>query len=246
MSDLGFYRTEFPFREWLLLPERLMIHLPTSTALVSDLHLAFDLARNLRGDSSPSDETNLETILEKDLLPLRRALKRHGISKLACGGDVFERGGNQALGDCLLKLFHQREIRILAIATGNHDRKGKDKRTRLPWHEHGFGLGNWWVIHGDRFVPNGKNLVLGHRHPVLSLTAGQRDPCFLLGENQIILPAYSNRVPGVSIIKEFRGSNWRCVAIRSQSCLDLGTMDQVHQMVHSNQKQKRTRKTGPA
>ena len=62
MSDLGFYRTEFPFREWLLLPERLMIHLPTSTALVSDLHLAFDLARNLRGDSSPSDETNLETI----------------------------------------------------------------------------------------------------------------------------------------------------------------------------------------
>ena len=246
MSDFASKNGEFIFDDWLFLPERLMIHLPTSIALVSDLHLVYDFARNSLGCPTKGIFPNRETMLETELQPLWGALKRHSITKLACGGDVFEGGGDIELENLLLNLFHQNGIEIIAIATGNHDRKGKGKESRLPWHEHGFAVGNWWVIHGDRFLPVGKQLVLGHRHPVISLEAGHRDPCFLLSENQIILPAFSKKVPGVSILKEFRGSTWRCVAIKSNVCMDLGTMDQVYHLVHPVQKQKRDRKTGPA
>lgn len=246
MPDLTLINGEFLATEWLLLPERVMIHLPTSTALVSDLHLAYDLARNPLMNASSKMLSPMESLLETELLPLWGALKRHGITKLACGGDVFEGGGNLEWENALLNLFQQRGIEILAIATGNHDRKGDRKKSRLPWHDHGFSLGNWWVIHGDRFLPEGKNLVLGHRHPVITLRDGPRDPCFLLSENQIGMPAYSKRVQGVSILKLFRGPAWRCVAIRLGVCTDLGTMDQVYHRVHPIQKQKRNRNTGPA
>lgn len=69
MSDFASKNGEFIFDDWLFLPERLMIHLPTSIALVSDLHLAYDLARNSLGCPTKGIFPNRETMLETELQP---------------------------------------------------------------------------------------------------------------------------------------------------------------------------------
>lgn len=240
MPDLFPMDGEQIWEDWILLPERLMIHTPSKTALVSDLHLGYALARNDRGDSLP------EIPLNEELAPLWRAMDRHGIREIACGGDLFEKGGNTDLENQLLSLTTTKGFEWVAIAKGNHDRKGGRNPSTLPWHDFGFPLGNWWITHGDRPLPKDKNLILGHRHPVVSLPGGNRHPCFLLSENRVILPAYSMEVAGVSILKEFQGPEWECVAIGSRGCVSLGTMDQVRRLAFQQNKQKRDRKSGPA
>lgn len=240
MPEISQTAGEQIWKDWVLVPERFLIHLPEHTALVSDLHLGYGQARNERGDSVP------EIPLEEELAPLWSAMNRHGVRKIACAGDLFERGGNPDLENQVLGLSADKGFEWVAIATGNHDRKGERRQTRLPWHDFGFDLGGWWIIHGDRPLPKDKKLILGHRHPVVSLPGGNRHPCFLLSENRVILPAYSREVAGVSILKEFSGPDWECVAIGSKGCVPLGTMDQVKKLAFSQTKQKRDRKTGPA
>lgn len=228
------------WNDWVLCPERLMIHIPTKTALVSDLHLGYMLARNSRGDSLPVIP------MSEELAPLFEAMARHGVIQIACGGDLFEKGGNLDLENELLALTDEKKLEWVAIATGNHDRKGERRLSKLPWHDFGFALGDWWICHGDRTLPKVKNLILGHRHPVIGLPGGNRHPCFLLSKNNVYLPAYSREVAGVSILKEFQGSEWECVAIGSRGCVSLGTMDQVRRLVFQHKKQKRDRESGPA
>ena len=240
MPDLLPFEGERIWKDWILMPERLMIHIPTKTALVTDLHLGYGLVRNNRGDSLP------EIPLWEELAPLWAAMDRHGINRIACGGDLFEKGGNPDLENQLLALTERKNFEWVAIATGNHDRKGERQLSKLPWHDLGFDLGEWWISHGDRALPTDKNLILGHRHPVVRLSGGNRHPCFLLSETNVILPAYSREVSGVSILKEFQEPKWECVAIGSKGCVSLGTMDQVRRLAFQQKKQKRDQKSGPA
>lgn len=217
---------EFAWEEWLLLPEKLAIHLPTQTALVGDLHLGYLRIRNLRGDCLP------EIPLKEELAPLVRALGRHQITQWACAGDLFEKGGEEKLEKEFQREMTAAGLNLIAIVPGNHDRKGSWEENPLPWKPEGFLLGDWSVFHGDKVVPHRGKQVTGHRHPVISFKKGPKHPCFLLSENHMILPAYSNEVSGVSVLKEFKGKEWRCVAVGSKGCVDLGTMDGVYKLAH--------------
>jgi len=217
---------EIAWNEWLLLPEKIAIHLPTQTALVGDLHLGYYRIRSERGDSLP------QVTLAEELEPLVRAMKRHGVTNLACAGDLFEKGGNEDLEWEFQNGLADNGIRMIAIVPGNHDRKGSWELSCLPWKADGFALGDWWIYHGDKKMPPRTKEINGHRHPVFALKKGPKHPCFLLSENRITLPAYSNEVAGVSILKDFRGPQWKCIAIGKNGCVDLGTMDEVHKLAH--------------
>src|SRR5262249_29847121 len=71
-------------RDWLLTPERAAVHLPTSTAVVADLHLGYAEARRRAGEAVPIAS------LEETLLPLRSLLERLRLRRLVVAGDILE------------------------------------------------------------------------------------------------------------------------------------------------------------
>ena len=84
-------------------------------------------------------------------------------------------------------------------------------------HPDGYLLEGWRVVHGDGRLPAGR-VVCGHLHPAVRL-AGQMRPCFLVGERQIVLPAFSPDARGAAAApgKRFR----RLVPVGSE-VLDFG------------------------
>ena len=73
-------------REWVLLPERLAVHLPSETCIVADLHLGYSQARQRCGDAVPL--ASLEAVLQ----PLATALTRREVRRLVVAGDLLEDG----------------------------------------------------------------------------------------------------------------------------------------------------------
>ena len=45
--------------EWLLMPQRVAVHLPTATAVLSDLHLGYNEARRRDGEAVPPADLTL-------------------------------------------------------------------------------------------------------------------------------------------------------------------------------------------
>lgn len=217
---------EVEWGDWIFLPERFAIHKPTNCGLVSDLHLGYFRARNQRGDLVPP------VPLSEELEPLLRGLNRHRIDRWCCAGDLFEKGGTRETYLEFSAWEKQTGKELIAIAPGNHDRKGDWEEWNLPWKPGGFGINGWWVHHGDHDIPNLAQQITGHYHPVIPRKKGPRNPCFLLSKSHMVLPAYSREVSGVAAWKRFAGSAWRCIAIGPKNCVDLGTMDQVYQWAH--------------
>ena len=72
--------------DWLLTPTRVAVHLPTATAVLSDLHLGYAEARRGNGDAVPVAD------LEDILAPLQAILSRLAVRRLVIAGDLFEAG----------------------------------------------------------------------------------------------------------------------------------------------------------
>jgi hypothetical protein len=87
----------------------------------------------------------------------------------------------------------------------------------MPIYPAGYGLDDWLIVHGDGAVPDGW-VVLGHFHP--SWRAGGRNwPCYLVGPQQIVLPAYSSDARGAGL----EGwSGYRCLVPVGPDVLDFG------------------------
>ncbi|MBY0231240.1 MAG: hypothetical protein K2W96_18315, partial [Gemmataceae bacterium] len=104
-----------------------------------------------------------------------------------------------------------------------HDRGLKG--SRLPVVEEAV-LGEWRVVHGDKALPAGK-VAQGHEHPCLK--RGAAAPCFLLGEERLVLPAFSQDAAGGNVLGDARWASMRCAAIVAGRVLDFGEAGAIRQ-----------------
>ncbi len=199
--------------EWLLTPARAALHLPTGTAVVADLHLGYAEARRRKGEAVP--RPNLRALLE----PLRGVLAH----RLVIAGDLFEAGPEPALTRALLDWLKKARLELIGVVPGNHDRGLTDGL--LPVCPEGVVLGRWRVVHGDGELPAGA-VVHGHEHPCLRWR-GVTAPCYLVGPERLVLPAFSRDAAGVNMLGEATWGDWSCAVIAGEQVLDFGRIDSL-------------------
>src|SRR5947209_7004770 len=103
--------------DWALTPERAALHLPSGTAVVADLHLAYGQARRRRGEAVPAPR------LATYLAPLAAALARHGARRLVVAGDLLE-DGRCATAEVVAELrgwLGEAGVELVGVVKGNHD-----------------------------------------------------------------------------------------------------------------------------
>ena len=215
--------------EWQLTPARAAIHLPTATAVVSDLHLGYAETRRRGGDAVPVAGVG------EVLAPLRGALAAHAARRLVIAGDLFEAGRCRETEERLLAWLREVGIELVGVVLGNHDRGLSSGKSLLPLCESPPVLGRWRVVHGDGPLPEGP-VVQGHLHPCLRLSAPRLSaPCYLLGERNLLLPAYSADAAGVSVLGGREWGGCRCYAIAGERVLDFGELDTLRRRVTNDQ-----------
>jgi metallophosphoesterase superfamily enzyme len=202
--------------DWLLTPQRVAVHLPTATAVVSDLHLGYDAARRRSGEAIP--EVCLETLLE----PLGRALAIHSVHRLVIAGDLFEAAYDAELAMQLLRWLTGQGVELAAVIPGNHDRGMLEGSGTLPLFAEGYCVGGWQVVHGDGKLPR-TPVIHGHFHPCLRLDRIM-SPCFLIGPRRILLPAYSTDARGVNVLGVAAWQKLRCCIPVGSGVLDFGVV----------------------
>jgi putative SbcD/Mre11-related phosphoesterase len=185
---------EDPLSDWLLTPQRAAIHLPTATAVIADLHLGYDLARQRSGEAVPDGD------VESALAGLQQLTLQHTVSRLVVAGDLFEDGRQgEIVCDQFLRFLAETRLELIGVIPGNHDR-GLPGLERLPVCPDGVELGRWRVVHGHEAEPAGR-IVQGHVHPCVRWR-GRAWPCFLASGNQLVLPAFSADAAGVDIRRD--------------------------------------------
>jgi putative SbcD/Mre11-related phosphoesterase len=209
--------------DWLLTPERVAVHLPTATAVVADLHLGYDRARQQSGEAVPSRDLD-------DLLRALTALQQEGgLGRLVIAGDLFENATGITLVPDLRRWLKLHHLELVGIVPGNHDRGLKKTDSPWPLLPEGMVLGDWQVVHGEGPLPN-RPLVLGHFHPCLRWSGRLVAACYLLQERRIVLPAFSPDAAGVNVLSSDCWRGYRCAAIAGDQVLDFGEVSRLRAM----------------
>jgi putative SbcD/Mre11-related phosphoesterase len=208
--------------DWLLTPARAAIHLPSATAVVADLHLGYRETRRRRGDAVP-----LAPVAQA-LAPLQAVLAGEGVARLIVAGDLFEAHPAESVATQLRAWLAESGIELVAIVPGNHDRGLEDVPGLGPLCVQSVELGRWRIVHGDGELPAGP-VVQGHEHPCVAWPGGVRAPCFLVGADHLVLPAYSADAAGVNVRGSERWAVYRCCAIAPDAVLDFGPVGALPQ-----------------
>jgi uncharacterized protein len=203
--------------EWLLTPARVAVHLPTVTAVLADLHLGYNEARRRDGEAVPS--ANLALILA----PLRTVLATHLIGRVVVAGDLFEAGFNAALAVDLLAWMKAAGVDQCDVVPGNHDRGLTGNVPGLAIYPEGCAVGRWQVVHGDGRLPDSP-VIHGHEHPWARWSSRAGGPCFLVGEERIVLPAFSQDAAGVNVVNARKWQKYRCCVVAGDHVLDFGEL----------------------
>jgi putative SbcD/Mre11-related phosphoesterase len=215
--------------DWLLTPERAAIHLPTRTAVLSDLHLAYDEARRRAGEAVPLHG------IDEVIATVGALVRVHDVSRLVLAGDFLEDGRLAASVVELLHWLDQESIALVGVVPGNHDRMLHAADMRLPHFADGMELGGWRIIHGDRPRPPGR-VVQGHIHPCLRWDQKLCVPCYLIGAQHLVLPAFSLDAAGVNVLRTREWDDYRCAAIAGNEVLDLGKVSGLRKVRQGRKK----------
>jgi putative SbcD/Mre11-related phosphoesterase len=200
--------------DWQLTPQRVAIHIPTATAVLSDPHLGYNAARRRRGDAVPL------TAVPDILAPLADVLHRWHLTRIVIAGDLFEDGIDDAVIADLKTWLKAQRAELVAVVPGNHDRGLAADKGSLPVHVDGYHLERWHVVHGDNDLSNGPT-VFGHFHPCVCLATVTR-PCYLVKDNRLLLPAFSRDARGVDVSKNVQWRGWRRLVAVADEVLDFG------------------------
>ena len=83
----------------------------------------------------------------------------------------------------------------------------------------------WTIAHGHHPLPAAPRAVTGHLHPSLKVQS-VTTPCFLVGPDTIILPAFSSNAAGWNILGPWppglESRAPRCIAALGDTILDFG------------------------
>src|SRR5262249_57997794 len=112
--------------DWLLTAERAAIHLPTSTAVIADLHLGYAQTRRRGGEALPLPRA------DEGLAALRGAVANSGVRRLVIAGDLVEAGPWDAVLAELRGWLRATRIELAGIVPGNHDRGTVPDKHGIP------------------------------------------------------------------------------------------------------------------
>jgi putative SbcD/Mre11-related phosphoesterase len=185
------------YLDWQLTSGRFAIHVPTATAVAADLHLGYQDARQQCGDAIPSVD------MEAQLAPLMRTLVDCKAKRLVIAGDLFESAFDPKIWRAFDTQLSRTETQFLGLIPGNHDRGLAKVPSDLAILSEGLEIGKWRILHGDGPLPK-TPVVLGHFHPCV-FRSGRKIPCYLAGEQCLVLPAYSKEAAGVVPDKRWQG-----------------------------------------
>jgi putative SbcD/Mre11-related phosphoesterase len=218
----------YRFEDWLLMPQRAAVHLPTATAVIADPHLGYDQVRRRCGEAVPAFS------LDSMLAVLRTLAAEHAVRQLVIAGDLVENRHALPTVSALLDRLPELNITLAGIVPGNHDRGLAKHFPALPIHDDGIEIGGWRVLHGDGSLPRRSRFVQGHVHPCVRL-AGQAAPCYLVHRRRIVLPAFSTDAAGVNVLRQPGWSRYRCCVVAGSQVLDFGEVAQLKRKTASFQ-----------
>jgi metallophosphoesterase superfamily enzyme len=189
---------------------------PTSTAVLADLHLGYAAARRAVGEAVP----------DLDHRGWRRrltALQRRGVRRLIVAGDLVERS-------CVWQTaarWARQQARLgvaVQLLPGNHD-TGLPPLAGVELLVEPLQLGGWLIRHAPPLRPTQEACLVGHLHPALRLADyPQTVPCFLRRENTVVLPAQSDDVAGANVLALSDWQDARCLAVLRGQVIDLGLL----------------------
>jgi putative SbcD/Mre11-related phosphoesterase len=225
--------------DWLLTPERAAVHVPTGTAVIADLHLGYDRARQRSGEAVPT------TTLDDTLTRLTALFASPVVRRLLIAGDLVEnRAGSREVTELVARLQNA-GVELLGLVPGNHDRELLAKNLALPVFADGFDIGGWRVVHGDGPLARGRR-VLGHHHPCIRWRSSITAPCYLMGKRDLILPAFSLDAAGVNVLRTGRWRSYRCGVIVGREVLDFGELARLRRPARPKRRDERSRISAPS
>src|SRR5262249_21757223 len=128
-------------------------------------------------------------------------------------GDLFEAGFCPDVSREFQQWLGGAGVELTAVVPGNHD------RDLNPWTglghiaPGGFLLDRWCILHGNEKIPHGP-VVHGHFHPCVRWHR-EKLPCYLLGPDRIVLPAFSLDAAGVNVTNDPAWQRYHSIAIQS-------------------------------
>ena len=197
--------------DWLLTAQRVAIHVPTATAVVADLHLDYGECRRRAGEAIPFID------ISEQLQPLGKAITKHAVRRLVIAGDLFEAGFCPEVAREFRQWLAAAGVKLTAIVPGNHDRDLNLWTEIGPIASGGFMLDRWCILHGNEKIFHG-TVVHGHFHPCVRWH-GKKLPCYLIGQNRIVLPAFSLDAAGVNVNNDPAWEGYHFIAIQSGKLL---------------------------
>lgn len=187
----------------VLLPERAAFWVGRQTLIVADLHLG--KCETLRAAGMPIPAG----VVERDLSRLASAVTGTGARRIVVVGDLIHHGSGltpelvAGVAD-----FRRRELAgvEIALVRGNHDRRADHIARQwgitllADFHLEGpFGFAH---DPADGLVPDAACTWFGHVHPLIRVGArgdGVSIPCFVVHEDHVLLPAFSQFTRGGTI-----------------------------------------------
>src|ERR1051326_4860423 len=125
-------------KEWLLTPQRAIVHLATATAVVADMHLGYCEARQGAGEAVPAAH------LDETVSIFGHLRARHEILRVVVAGDLIENRAGLEVASRFHRILRDMGIE-LTVVPGNHDRGLL--AAGLPVQERVI-IGGWRIVHG--------------------------------------------------------------------------------------------------
>ena len=203
--------------DWILTPYRALVHRPTATAIIADLHLGYAAARRHSGEVVP--EIGEDVLLQR----VSRLVEAYHLERLVIAGDMVEQGYSGSLAAARFVISVRKFGASVILVPGNHD-LDLGSVPGLEKVESALFIGDWRVVH--QAEPTDKRpCIMGHWHPVVRSTYFQGQvPCYLSTPARFLLPAQSEDAAGDNIL------NWRdclaaeCHVIVKDQVLAMGTL----------------------
>lgn len=206
---------------WFLTAPGAAFHVERRVAVIADVHLGYEWARARGGDCLPAHS------LRETLTKLETLLALGAIDRLVVAGDLVESPRRCRATEADLRTLYEwlatRGVELVPIL-GNHDPQGAGRVASS------LVIGAWTIHHGHR-PTRAARTVSGHIHPVLR-SGGLQAPCFVVGPDRIVLPAFSPNAAGLPIGSASMPPEWnrpdvRCVAGLDGAILDFGPIPQL-------------------
>lgn len=186
--------------EEIILDKERAIYLPKEQLLtISDLHLGKAAHFRKAGLAVPN------SVSQNDLNRLAKLIERYHPKQLLINGDMFHSNYNSEIDEFAKWKEEFIEIEFILVK-GNHDKQSEEvyKNLAIEVYEPNYQTDKFCFIHDMAHCKSNLYAISGHIHPGVSIYNKVKQrlkfPCFYFGENDAILPAFSN-FTGLQLIK---------------------------------------------